>query len=635
MAKQNDLVIDDLRGGMNNSDPPHILPNNQCVLAENVEFVRSTLGERRRGMETVDITSSGFDLETVIVHIGNHLPELATMEETEAFGVAATDGASATIAYRQAGSASWTPITPDDAIDPDFPDTLRIQSQTLHGKWFVAYKSAQDRMHLWDGTDLRRMGLATVTGAPTAADSGGAGTFAIDDRAYRVRFIVMSGSEILLRSEPSGELAFTPSGVNAAVTVTKPASVPNEGETHWELEAFDGTDWYIIATTAIATATADDTNLLLTDYAINGELSADIGDYEVAPSAKYVKADQDRLILAGSWTEAEKGSRIMWTPVWNDPGVGNDERIPLDTDNYIDLDWMEGGELTGISDPLNGAFYAFKWNRIYKLQRTGQIDKAYQSFLLSKYRGAIPGTIVNAVDEFGQGCVYFLDPSIGPCRVGSGGIRSVQNLGATWRHVNTTATNTIAHGVYYPDSQQVIWWMAVDGANTPNYVIKLHVEHMQSDGEDGTNGGWTVATGTITEAWCSGIIPETVIDSETGATYLSFRPYLGFESPHFLQRADVGDTDNGDTYRAVIRTKPYLVAGLLNKWGGMCASLLAEPNDDPFVLMNVKLIRDFGKETNTIMTDFVPETTEELVIKPFDNLRMSNAVSIQVEFSDI
>ncbi len=632
MAKTNDLVIDDLRGGMNDSDPPHSLPNNQCVLAQNVEFFSSTLGERRRGCEAVDITGSGFDNEDVMVHLSTHLPELATVAEAEVFGVSATDGASSTIARRPAGVTNWTPITPVDALVNTFPEILNLSSQSIHGKWFLAGKTAQDRVHVWDGSTLRRAGLATTTSAPTAVDSGGAGTLA-GDRSYRVRFITKSGSDILLRSEPSAELSFTPSGTNASVTVTRPAA-PGEVETHWELEAYDGTDWYLIATIILATTTADDTNLLVTDFASSGTLSADIGDYSLIPSAKFVKRDQDRLIFGGSWVDAEKGSRIMWTPVWNDPGVGNDERIPDDTDNYIDLDWMDGGGLTGLSDPINGSFYAFKWNRIYKLQRTGQLDKAYQSFLLSTFRGAVPGSVVSGVDEFGQGCVYFLDPSVGPLRVGSGGVRAVQNIQGSWRHVNTTAANIVAHGFYYPDKQQVKWCVATDGADTPNFGLTLHVDHTTSDGGDGLNGGWVVATGRSTEAWCSTIVPETVVDQDTGSTYLSFRPYLGLDSPDFIQRGDTGDTDAGQTYQAIIRTKPYIVAGLLNKWGAMCAALLAEPNSDQRVTMDVKLIRDFGKETNYITTDFVPDTTEELVIKQYDNLHMSSATTIQIEFSD-
>ena len=78
MASQTDLVIPTLQGGQNDQDPKHILPDDQCVLAENVEFFFSTLGERRRGMASVDITSSGLDAEAAIVHLGMYSPTLGT-----------------------------------------------------------------------------------------------------------------------------------------------------------------------------------------------------------------------------------------------------------------------------------------------------------------------------------------------------------------------------------------------------------------------------------------------------------------------------------------------------------------------------------------------------------------------------
>ena len=51
MAKgaTNNFVINSIRGGMNNQDPPQALPDDQAVLLENVEFFYSTLGERRLG----------------------------------------------------------------------------------------------------------------------------------------------------------------------------------------------------------------------------------------------------------------------------------------------------------------------------------------------------------------------------------------------------------------------------------------------------------------------------------------------------------------------------------------------------------------------------------------------------------
>lgn len=629
-AATNQFVIESLRGGMNDQDPSNAIADDQAVLCQNVEFYNSTLGERRAGMESVDITDSNLSNETVIVHLNTHFPAQTEVKDCYLFGIGATPDTSMVIAYRDAGML-WHPVTINDPFVFTEPEIYRMHSQSIHDKMFIAGKSGVDRMHVWDGTNLRRSGLAAPTGTPTATNSG-VGTFA-DTRLYRVRVIIQSGGVVTRRSEPTAEYEFVPSGTGASAIVDwSTVTPPGEGETHWELEASNGDgNFYIISTPVIGTTSYTD-SALSTDYA-DGELSADIGDYQVIPSYKFVKADQDRLVFAHSWTDSTQGSRVAWTPVWKDPGVGNDERIPEDTDNFVDLDWMDGGDITDISSPLNGSFYVFKWQRIYKLQRTGRVDQAYQAFLMSDAHGAVEGSAISGTDEFGKGCVYFLDPATGPMRVGTMGIQYLKNIRGTWRRMNVSAANIVAHGVYYPDKQQVHWWLSVDGADTPNLKIILQVSEVRSD-EDSTQRGWTTATGDITYAYCSCIVPEIITDETTGATLLAHLPYAGFTSPNFIQRCDVGSTDNGTAYRARIVTKPYIVTGLLNKYGAMTAALLAQPLSDETMTLDVKLIRDFGKETNYINTDFVPDDQETSVIKVFDNLRMSNAVSLQVEFSD-
>lgn len=634
-----DLVIADLRGGMDDEHPPHTLPDDVCELAENVEFFYTTLGERRLGCVPINIAGSGLDAEEDIVHLGTHLPATAEVYQAELWAVGATPLTSTAIAHRLGDQATWEPIDVPVGMTLDYsiPAVFRMRSQTLHGLFFLAANSNLDRMLVFDAnfstTALRLAGLAAPADAPTVMDSASGGSFT-GDRIYRVRVIEKDGSVIIRQSEPSPEVTFTPSGVNDGAIVTRP-NLPGEGETDWELEASDGDgNFYIIATLPVATMTYTDTTQPATDYANVGTLSADIGDYVPLPSAKYIVVDQDRLVLGGSWENADQTSRVWWTPVSGDPGFGNLERVSARLDSFVDLDWQDGGELTGLSDPINGVFYAFKWNRIYKFQRTGNFASAYDSFLLTPHRGAIYGSIVNGMDEFGKGCVYFLDPSVGPMRVGSQGLQHIQNLRGTWRHVNTKAGSIISHGVYYPDKKQVKWWVAVDGSDTPMETLVLQINQVRSDG-DGTQRGWAIATGRSTEAYCSVIHPETITDTVTGAPRLTFLPYIGLPNPDFIQRTDIGSLDAGQEYVARIRTKPYILAGLLNKWGAMAAALLAQPNDDPDVQIAVRFIRDFGKEVVQTFTDFTPDATEEQVIKIFDALALSDARVIQIEFVDV
>ena len=624
------LIIADLRGGMNDTDPPSALPDDQVVLAENVEFFDAPLGERRGGTEVVDFTGSDLDLQAGIVHMGIHYPTGAAAKDPELMVVGVSENVSSAMARRDKDKV-WTPIYPVDY--PVATSDIRLtHSQSIHGKWFVMYKSLVDRAHVWDGTRLRRVGFPIPSGSPSVMTTGNPGAFT-SDRIYRIRFQEMDGAVIKRRSEPSDEVSFTPPGTDDGAIITMGVTPPGEGETHWVVEASSGDgNFYQIATVAIGTTTYTDTTQPVTDYALNGDLSEDIGEYDVVPSYKFVKADRDRLIFANQWEDAEKGSRVAWTPVWKDPGFGNDERIPANTDNYIDLDWMDGGSITDISDPLNGSFYVFKWQRLYKLQRTGRADSAYEAFLLSAAHGAIEGSVISGVDEYGKGCVYFLDPATGPMRVGAAGIQYLENLRGTWKRVNTEAV-MVSHGVYYPDKKQVHWWIAADGALVPSLKLVLQVSAVQS-GAGKASRGWSIATGAIATALCSVIVPEVIHNEDVGGDYLAFLPYAGYQGPCTIQRCDIGTTDNGTAYKARIITKPYIIAGLTNRWGAMNAALLARPLSDETMQIDVKLIRDFGLEENYITTDFVPTDIETTVLKRFDNLAMSSASAIQVEFSD-
>lgn len=630
MAASPGLIISSLKGGMNDTDPPSALADDQVVLAENVEFFDAPLGERRGGMEQVDFTGSDLDLQAGIVHIGTHLPTGALAKDCEWMVVGVSENVSSGLARRDKDKV-WHPIYP-----VDYPvatsDIKLTHSQSIHGKWFVMYKSLVDRAHVWDGTRLRRVGLSIPAGAPVAADAVGAGALT-GDRTYRIRFQEKDGSTILRQSEPSAEVTFTPSGTNNGIVVTRTVALPGEGETHWVLEASSGDgNFYKIATIDISTSTYTDTIQPATDYATSGDLSEDIGEYDTVPSYKFVKADQDRLIFANQWEDAEKGSRVAWTPVWKATGYGNDERIPANTDNYLDLDWMDGGSITDMSDPLNGSFYVFKWQRIYKLQRTGRADKAYEAFLLSPAHGALEGSVISGVDEYGKGCVYFLDPATGPMRVGAAGIQYIDNMRGTWKRVNAEAV-LVSHGIYYPDKKQIHWWIAADGSDLPSLKMVLQVSSVHSETGKASRG-WSLATGKIAEALCSAVVPQLVHNEDTGGDYLAFLPLAGFQGPCSLQQCDIGTTDNGTAFRARIVTKPYITTGLLNRWGAMNAALLARPLSDATMQMDVRLIRDFGLEDNYITTDFVPEDLETTVIKRFDNLAMSHATTIQVEFAD-
>jgi hypothetical protein len=619
-----DLVIDDLRGGMNNSDPPHALADDECVLAENVEWFNSTLGERRAGTATVSLTSSSLGDETVVVHVSQWFPSnVPTLPEHWAISV--TPGVSVSVARRYL--SVWNPVTPSDTIHNTVPDIYGIRSQALGGLLFWTYASDVDRLHVWDGTTLRRTGLAQPS-PPTGADTG-SGSYATA-RYFRVRFVQLNiSSQAIRRSEPSTALTFTPSGSGSGVIITMPALL-SEGETHWEVEAStDNVTFYRIARQAVGSTTYTDSTAFASGYASQGPVSEVIGTYLLQPSAKYIAVDGDRLLLAGHWTDASLQSTVWWTPVSADPGAGNSERLPLNTNNSENLDGNEGGPITGIGSSVYGIWYVFKWSHIYRMVRTGDVTRAYASDTLSKSRGAIPGSVIPGSDENGNPCLYFLDPQLGPSRLGNFGLQTIHGMRGTWDRINLLATSS-GHGVYYAAKHQVHWWIAIDGATTPNYELVLQVSEMKSNGGSASRG-WSVATGVRANAVCSAILTEQVfIDS---IQYLSDRPFVGLPAPYLLQQCDVSTMDAGVPYVAKIRTKPYIVAGLLNRWGAMLAALLATAVEGASIV--IRLIRDYGLEdSEDINVDMSPTGDESMVVKKLDNLRMSGACSVQVEFSD-
>src|SRR5690606_26029053 len=131
-------------------------------------------------------------------------------------------------------------------------------AQSLHGKLFIAYPtvSGTDRLHVWDGTQLRPTGLAEP-GAPTITNRD-TGTLT-GSRYYRTRETRQVHGVTVLRSEPSEPSdLFTPSGTRKYARVTRAAQA-NTYATHWEVEgSVDGTNFYRLATVPIGTSFYDD-----------------------------------------------------------------------------------------------------------------------------------------------------------------------------------------------------------------------------------------------------------------------------------------------------------------------------------------------------------------------------------------
>ncbi len=619
-----DFVIRSLRGGLNNSDPSNAIPDDQVVTAENVEFVSSMLGERRLGCTAIDTAGSGLATKSRVSFIYRHVP--ATDEGDAELWALGVTGTSSSALCRK--TTAWSTVTPLDAITITGTYQYHLRAASLHGKMFLAYKSAEDRLHVWDGTDLRRTGLAEAA-VPSVADEG-AGTFA-GTRYYRVRYI-REFADYTLRGEPSETVTFVPSGAGAGARITKPATI-GEDETHWEIEAsVDDANFYVIATVAVGTTTYDDETAFTPGYSDDFELAPDIEDYALIPSAKFVVVDDDRLVWAGSYELDAYSSRVGWTPVNKADGDGNDERMETDTDPFLDLDGLEGGEITDMISGVQGYIYIFKFSHLYQLVRTGQRSRAYQAYNITKKRGAIEGSAVTGLDETGRPTVFFLDPSVGPCLIGE---NSVSDCGTdvriTWESINLDATNVTARGIYFPKKKQVRWWIATDDANVPNLVLVLQTDRMRRT-DDGYRRGWSLWTGDAAGALCACLYADNIDDATDRSKNLV--PFIGVEDSDVIWQMESGTDDNGTTFDASILTKPYALAGMLNQYEVKSSTVLVKATED--ASLSVSIIRDFGLETKTDPTDVScsPTDAETQIVWPLHDLDFSELRTAQVLFED-
>ena len=623
-----DLVVSSLRGGMNNSDPAIALPEDQSVLAQNVEYVDSMLGERRLGTTVVDTPSyiDGGDSDTAVDRVTFLFRHLPTADETASeFWVLGVTGTTTAKLARK--TATWqTEVTISDT--PTLTGFYQYQwdAVSIHGKLHFAYKSNKDRLHVWDGTSMRRSGMDKPGAAPTGANNG-SGTFS-SVRYYRVRYTEQVSGTTVRRSNPSAVLTFTPSGTGSGVVVTKPATI-SEGETHWELEAStDNSNFYRVATTLVATTTYTDT---ATSYT-SGTLSEAAAAYTLIGSARYLSHDDDRLVWAGNYDDDDLASRVGWTPVFGASGVGNDERFETANDPFKDLDTYRHGAITGLSEPMLGGIWAFKQHAIYKLTRTGLTKQSYDSDKYTDALGAIHGSVFSGVDETGQPCIYFLDVDQGPCRIGIGGIqRCGEDVRATWNTINIDATKVVASGVYYPAKKQAIWNIATGTSNVPDKSIILHVDKSRTFA-DGVRKGWVLWTGNRPKALTTILYADNIGDD--AARSLTLVPYIGLEGLGLVHRCDTTNQDNAVAYTATIKTKPYWLKNVLQLFTVMAGYIIAKAVASSQITM--KVYRDFEAETTVTVsnTSLAAAGTETNVIKFLDNLNGAEMRVAQFEFTD-
>ena len=627
------LTLADFRRGRNGADPLTSIPDGQCAEAINVDWYRGMLGRRRPGAQAMPGGTP--PLDRAILSLIRFIPGRSE-KQTQLFAF----DRNGQIGHFT-GGAGW---------EFSSPGTLDLTGGVVHGvsfnnKLFLAGQNTTDQLHYWDplinGTVT--VGLPAPTSAPIVSPTGTAGSIT-GTRYYRIAYVSKSGTVVTQRSEMSaiGSAAIT---TNLGWYILPLFPFPFD-VTHWELYA-GATNigpWYRIATLDVAVTNYTDSVPVASFPPPDSVLAPVIGSHTPAPNGKYLLVDEARLLIAGSFVNADYESRVWWTPIINDAsGDGNDERIDAPKRPFIDFDPGDSGEVTGLGGPLFDSPYVFKLDRVYKMVRTGLSGAPYRPVTVSKKCGAIhQRTIVLGEDESGNECLYFLSRR-GPYRVGVNGVqycgRDIEDL---WAQVDLnaavgSATNAGAHGVYHGDVHQVWWWVPTTG-DCPSLKLVFDTRLGQFTSTDGARGGWAQHTGPSALAWASSMFGDVLTDVIPNDDSLALKPYLsqaGVEPGDDLPRvwmADYGDTDNGEGYQGLLRSAAIVVAETVALHGGVIeAHVVISAGSFAFTLAT---LRDYGLEVRTSDLITVVPAGVPRVIKPVRDLAAVSAAVVQIEFAD-
>lgn len=562
------VVIDDLSGGLNLTDPPLALKPNECMSAINVEWVRSKFGRKRNGSTAITTSFvSGGPFANPIGSMTRHVPGT---NEAAAEVWAVSTGPSPVFG-RKAASTQFTQLSPYDALTGNAYD---VTWASIDGELFIAYDSGVNRLHVWDGTLMRRTGIAPG-GIPTTANQG-SGSYPAVARYYRVRYWYTVPNIV---SEPTTATAvITPSGTGLSMRVTKSLTEPTDAYDFWVLEAStDNVAFYQIAVIPAATTFYDDA-YLTSQYAVSFTLSPLTGTFNVQKSYRFIAGADNRLLGFGTFQAAALGVKQNRVEISDIVGGGTlgvtgipvsraAETVNTTAGYYVDLDESDSGPATGLKGPCFGNYYAFKSRQMWELRPTGDATRPFAATAISKTIGAVSHqSIVIGEDDTGHQALYFWSHK-GPYRYTTQGLEYIgRNLEGYFKDnpvvggldITLDATICVAHGLFHVEARQVWWWVALGaGANEPNALFFYHT----------ATGGWSSGQGTnvltgMQNARCSAMLPNT-----QGATMSRLlKPhYAGnlTDVTHRITRADdqTSLTDDGTTFSTLLATRPVVPGG--------------------------------------------------------------------------
>lgn len=328
-----------------------------------------------------------------------------------------------------------------------------------------------------------------------------------------------------------------------------------------------------------------------------------------------------------------KSNRYWWTAPLGATDNGDDERISNTSEikNYDDIE----EDFTGLGGPLNGSVFLFSYGGVWKGINTGLAAAPYVTMRIAGASGAIHHrTIIKGEDENGEPALYWLSP-VGPVRYGTRGFQRLhEDIDDIWRDVNLSATSQVAHGVYHRDKHQIWWWVATGGANTPNKRIVFDVKLgkiIDAQSDNAVRKGWAIHTGDSCAAACS-----TMMSDSLGATMsATLKPYIGQSGgTNRVWKCDTGTTDNGTTYQAYIKTKPYSPWGLRHLGTAAEEAMLVAAAASG-VTITCTMVQSMGDPADlTSSCVLTAAGSETHVFRKFDDFRFAQANTVQLQIGD-
>lgn len=614
--------------GRNGYDDPFTLPEDQCCEAKNTDWYGAALGRRRGGSSNFSI-AGGTAFGSGVRFITRHVPGV-DQTAAEGWGV---DGVG--LVKRLAAGTAWANVTLADAILDNFGE---VNAVSFNGKLFFGYHSGQNRLHAWDGSTIRRVGIA-VAAPPTAANlAGGFATI----RWYKVRWIRQVAGVTVDVGELSSSISITPGLGGARITQPTP---PGESETHWEVFASPtDSNYFSFVVVAKATTTTDDVGNPATEY--TGAAAPVTGSHLPPPSAKYLVTDDGRIIMAGCWetTGGEvtaSNTRIWWTSQLGSSNQGDDERINIST-TISSFDDVEEA-VTGLSKPIQGAFFAFSYDSQWKFVATGDVISPYQRFRVAGGQGCISHkSIIVASDDAGYPATYWLS-SRGIERAGrSGNQYCGYDVGDIFTGTSTAAARinldatTLPFAIYHKDIHQIWWYVAVDGSVTPNLRLVFDTalgKVVDVFRQGAVRGGWAIHDGEAAKAYCGTMLSNTV-----GASMSRLlKPYIGYTTTTQVWKCDTSDPDDvGTGFQSYVESRPLAPWGL-GRQGGMTQEPVLIGVVSKTSSIQLKVIVDEYAEVLTskaslaAVSDSLAETR---VFVQFEDAKVASANSIRFRVGD-